>query len=1208
MSRTAARYARDPLRGRLEAIFERALCAYLRDELHGGADAIGQGILDAELVPIARRAFQEADPLPPDGEVLHVLHAQELHLLGEGYHVIALAEAGRRFVVKYAKHWQPVPPLAPMDAAAAREWGHDHGIRPDGSLHPAIWQHIRAFEAYGPLGVPSRVYIAATALESLSPAERRALERFRAIGIVRPLGDAPVSLLVQYPDDFPHEKRAEEGLEASVIVVQPLTTPLSVAIKEALCAGDVARARELEARYHEFMQQLWRCGVSHLDFSLLNIGLAGSDATAPLQIFDPHIGTIDLAEGAAQVRDPLADVPAEGRPVDTILRSSRDGSRWALWCVQQEVEAKEEVPTEARAEAATLLRSFHEASEGIERGQGSFGVERFDDLWQRRATHVVNTVMHAQLWSLVQHPVARSVRAVVEAADADRVYDRLLPVLQMDGDAPLAQFRAGLKVYDDHPLIVIVNVAEDASTLVEHWARVPLPAELDMQADAAIHYHFRDLFTGELYVRTGEALAQQGLVIGLAPQRLHVLQVEDVRVVDPVIERSLAEHRDISAFLPDCTKRVGVVGDVHGEPEALKAVLRALGFIDARERWLGRDGTLVLTGDVGHGPRLDAVFDFLRELARAAHRWGGRIVWTLGNHDLYADRDGGQGGEDSAGYRLWPQIREAALHPERAPGLLVCAVHCEHGKLFVHGGILPHIVELAWREREQAGAETVAAYVNEVFREALRARERLTAADPPHAIFRVGTSHARERRMPGEAGYDPAGVFTPDLRELDHYRYHATLLPQVVGHTASGTGEVRYAPGSWFERDYIAVDVGRQHGTGNGGLLLTDFGWVAVTPGGPARLVEVTPLFARLVSETGHEAPRAASLDDLFDSYFRTANRERRTRGDAQEDLFAELSPAQIVALERFLAQVRERGECAVVTDVDERLLAFWGGDIETGTLEALVDYLAAGGVLVLMSEAGFEWFYARLLKPLIVVLGPRIELLARALLILAGGADVFVFEDGAYRLVSRDVGRSRWEAFDALLHSSEAPAPPRVPGLDAASALYITDAHGSHPTEGVTAGRVGEVVDIGDAMLDVTDRPITSLHRGYHLTIGILVAATAALDEGGRKPPPAPSRAPAESTLWTFERAHFPLGPRLLVRVGGSGFVHAGVADADGAWHPIYEVPLVPRAEGGFEALLPCGVNVFTFFWTEPPWTEDLPGHWERDGRGLRVFRAARR
>jgi hypothetical protein len=49
-----------------------------------------------------------------------------------------------------------------------------------------------------------------------------------------------------------------------------------------------------------------------------------------------------------------------------------------------------------------------------------------------------------------------------------------------------------------------------------------------------------------------------------------------------------------------------------------------------------------------------------------------------------------------------------------------------------------------------------------------------------------------------------------------------------------------------------------------------------------------------------------------------------------------------------------------------------------------------------------------------------------------------------------------------------------------------------------------------------------------------------------------------------------------------------------------VYKVPLVPLPEGDYEAILPFGVNAFTFFWTERPWTSGRPGHWEG-----RVFRA---
>jgi hypothetical protein len=1202
------RYLRDPAKDRLEAILERALTAYHRDELHGGAQWLGERILDAELVPIAREAFLDADDLPADHDVLQILHTEPMQLLGEGYHVIALVDPSRRFVVKYAKHFEPVPPLAPPAPASGQRWEHDHGVRPDGSLHPAIWQHIRAFEAYGPLAVPSRVYFADSVLQSLSGDERRALERFRSIGIVRSLGSDPQPLRVTYPDDFPQEKRATEVLTVSVVVLQPLVTPLSTAIERALMTGDVETARDLEARYHEFTEQLWRCGVSHLDFSILNIGLVGSGPTERLQIFDPHMGVIEVADGAREVRDPLWVEPSD-RSIDSVLRSSRDGSRWALWRVQQDVTTSEDVPPEGADGANAMVREFHAASEGIEEGGGSFGFERFDQTWQQRRTHVINTVMHAQLWALVRHPVGEMVRSLPDPSTPDTVYDRTLPVLEMHGDRPLTDFRAGLKVYQDQPLILIANMSEAASKLVKHWGRVRLPVELDVQDDPAIHYHLRDLFTGEMYVYRGDNLARAGLVIGLAPQELHVLQIEDVSVADMAVERSLAVHRDISEFLADCTKRVGVVGDVHGELQALKEIVRALGFIDSAGHWCARDGTLVLIGDVGHGRHLQEAFDFIHCLAAQAHRLGGRIVWTLGNHDLFVDREGGQGGEDSLGYRLWPTIREAALHPERHPGLSVEAAYSEHGKLFVHAGVLPNIVDRTMRERGARDAQTVASYVNDVLRETLVERERISARDLPHEIFHIGTSHTRERRMPGDIGYEPAGLFTPDLRELDHYRYHAQLLPQVVGHTASHKGEIRYSPSSWLRRDYIAIDVGRQHGRGNGGLLLTDFGWVAVTPGGPARLVEVTPLFVELARKAAGEAPREeqgeAHVRRMLSTYFQVAPAKRKTLGEVEEALFADFPPAQVVALEHFLSAIRQTGRCVIVTDLHEMLTAFSGGPLKEDTIQVVADYLGAGGVLVFNTNTTFDWFYARLLRPLIVKLGPRSPLLASVLLILSGGTEIFAFQDGAYRLISTAAGDESSGGFDVLTRLSKERRLEEMPALDPGSTAYLADSRAPNGISHAMTSRVGLVIDVGDAMLSAAEQPIIGLHRGYHRTIDVIVAATAALHESGHAPLPPSQPEVGDAVLWTFERPHFPPGRRVRVRVTGSGFVHAGVTGSGGDWTPVYNVPLVPVPEGGYEAVLPSGVNVFTFFWTEAPSTPGRPGHWERGPSGARVFSA---
>jgi hypothetical protein len=839
-----------------EAILERVLRAYHRDEVHGGANRIGESILDGDLVPVAREAFLDADDMPPDSDVLQVLDSEEMHLLGEGYHVMTLAEPANRFVVKYAKNRESIPPLAPLAEQPRREeWTHDHAVQPNGCLHPAIWQHIRSLEVYGPLAVPNRVYVAESAYRLLNDDQRRALERFRSIGIVRTLVSGPRILRVSYPDDFPNEKRALDGVVVSVLVIQPLVTPLVVAIERAVRAGHLDAARDLEARYMRFVQQLWRYGISHLDFSILNVAIAGSGEAERLQVFDPHMGLIDIAGGGRTVHDPMA----VWQSPEDLLRAARDGSRWALWRIQQDVTASSDVPQEHADGASEMVREFHVASAGIGQGRGTFSVGRFEETWGERGAHDINTVLHAQLWTLLKHPLCRLLRSILEAAAPDAIYDRALSVLGMDDEQPLAVFRAGLKVYQHRPLVLITNISEDTPRLVKHWGRVRFPPEVDIQDDPAIHYHLRDLFTGEMYVRSGEDLARRGFVFALAPYEVHVLQVEDVVVEDIALERALAAHGDLSEFLKNCTKRIGVVGDVHGELDALKEILRALGFIDSSDHWFAREATLVFTGDVGHGRHLLEVFDFIHRLAAEAHRVGGRIVWTLGNHDLYVDREGGQGGEESLGYRLWPKVREAVLHPEGHPGLVVTAAYFGYDKLFVHAGILPNIVELAMREQGARRAEEIVSYVNEVFRRALVERERITARDLPHEIFHTGTSHARVRRLPGEIGYDPAGIFTPDLREVDHYRYHDKLLPQIIGHTASRNGAIRYSPGSWQRRDYIAIDVGRQHGTGNGGLLLTDFGWVAVTPGGPARLVEVGPLFVRLAHQAaaGERSPEA---------------------------------------------------------------------------------------------------------------------------------------------------------------------------------------------------------------------------------------------------------------------------------------------------------------------------------------------------------------
>jgi hypothetical protein len=343
----------------------------------------------------------------------------------------------------------------------------------------------------------------------------------------------------------------------------------------------------------------------------------------------------------------------------------------------------------------------------------------------------------------------------------------------------------------------------------------------------------------------------------------------------------------------------------------------------------------------------------------------------------------------------------------------------------------------------------------------------------------------------------------------------------------------------------------------------------------------------------------------MLTTYFRAAKSRRRPIAEIRQALFRDLSAEQTVALERFLSVVRQTRQCVVVTDLDEMLTAFSGGNLEHSTIEVLADYLAAGGVLVFNTRTAFDWFYYRLLRPLIIALGPRSRLLANVLLVLAGGREVYVFEDSAYRLAVRNVGKNMSEGFDTLVQLSMEKRFPSVPDLHPDSVIYIGDSSSSAGIDHTMAGRAGIVVNIGDAPLEMPESSIINLHRGYPRTIDLIVTASAALTGSGR---PEVAESPPEvgdTVLWTFQRKHFPADRRVRVRVGASGYVHAGVARANGSWNPLYNVPLTPSPDGGYEAVLPAGVDRFTFFWTEAPWMPGHPGHWERESTGGRVFEA---
>jgi len=156
-------------------------------------------------------------------------------------------------------------------------------------------------------------------------------------------------------------------------------------------------------------------------------------------------------------------------------------------------------------------------------------------------------------------------------------------------------------------------------------------------------------------------------------------------------------------------ERVVAVGDVHGDVNALKEVLRLAGVIDAKERWSGGRTHLVQTGDIAdRGDHTRAAYELLMRLEGEARAAGGRVHVLLGNHEVmnmlgdlryvtpgelasFADQSATQDAPGTprglAGHReaYGPNGRYGRWLRERP------AVVRVNDSLFVHGGIAPTV-------------------------------------------------------------------------------------------------------------------------------------------------------------------------------------------------------------------------------------------------------------------------------------------------------------------------------------------------------------------------------------------------------------------------------------------------------------------------------------------------------------------------------------
>lgn len=82
-------------------------------------------------------------------------------------------------------------------------------------------------------------------------------------------------------------------------------------------------------------------------------------------------------------------------------------------------------------------------------------------------------------------------------------------------------------------------------------------------------------------------------------------------------------------------ERLVAIGDLHGDLEAARRVLRLAGAIDGTDAWVGGKLVVVQTGDaVDRGDDDRAILDLLERLKGEAAKAGGEVVAMSGNHEI----------------------------------------------------------------------------------------------------------------------------------------------------------------------------------------------------------------------------------------------------------------------------------------------------------------------------------------------------------------------------------------------------------------------------------------------------------------------------------------------------------------------------------------------------------------------------------------------
>jgi hypothetical protein len=162
------------------------------------------------------------------------------------------------------------------------------------------------------------------------------------------------------------------------------------------------------------------------------------------------------------------------------------------------------------------------------------------------------------------------------------------------------------------------------------------------------------------------------------------------------------------SFRHSAPGRLIAIGDLHGAIAATRAALRLGGAIDASDRWIGKDLSVVQTGDqLDRGDDEREIVDLFDRLSQTAPAAGGQVIALNGNHEVmnvqgdfrYVTR--GAIGDFAGVTPRSPQARGAsAPFDDRAEAFFPGGAYARElaerdvvavvgDSLFVHGGVSP---------------------------------------------------------------------------------------------------------------------------------------------------------------------------------------------------------------------------------------------------------------------------------------------------------------------------------------------------------------------------------------------------------------------------------------------------------------------------------------------------------------------------------------